>query len=86
MSIASFLTTQYSLKAGFNKCSKSYKNVKAIPAGSKNFSKFLSTVNSEDDSEGSLKHYFQMFKIPSAVSSKSIYCFFSSYLHLLQLF
>lgn len=86
MSISNLLTTQYSSTSGFNKYSKSYKNVKAIPAFSKNFSKFFNTVNSEGDHEGDRKYFFEINHTPSAVSSKPLYCFFSSYLHLFQLF
>lgn len=86
MSIANILTTQHCAQKGFNVCSKSYKNVKALPVCGKNFSKFLSSADIDGDYENSTNERFEICEVFSAVSSKPIYCFFTSYLHLLQLF
>ncbi|KFF01389.1 hypothetical protein IX39_12530 [Chryseobacterium formosense] len=86
MSIANILTTQHSAQKGFNVYAKSYKNVKAVPVCGKNFSKFLSSADVDGDYESRINLFVEICEVFSAVSSKPIYCFFTSYLHLLQLF
>ncbi|SHE77955.1 hypothetical protein [Chryseobacterium takakiae] len=86
MSITNILTTQHSAQKGFNVCSKSYKNVKALPVCGKNFSKFLSSVDIDGYYESSTNERFETCEVFPPASTKPIYSFFTSYLHLLQLF
>lgn len=86
MSIANILTSQYSAQKGFNVGPKSYKNVKALPVCGKNFSKFLSSADIDGDYESSTNEHFEICEVFPPASTKPIYSFFTSYLHLLQLF
>jgi len=86
MSITNFLTNQHCTQKGFNVSSKSYKNVKALPVCGKNFSKFLSSADIDGDYSSSTNERFETFEVFPPASTKPIYSFFTSYLHLLQLF
>ena len=86
MSIADVLVSKHSTSEGYSTVSESYKNVKAVQVNGKNFSKFFSLADKEEVYRETPDNYCKVFKIVSTVSSKAIYCFFRSYLHLLQLF
>lgn len=86
MSIADILVSKHSTSVDYNTISESYKSVKAVQVTSKNFSKLFSLDDSGDGQCERIGNYAKVFKTVTAVSSKAIYCFFTSYLHLLQLF
>jgi hypothetical protein len=86
MSIANIMISEHTAKPGFNKPVKVYKNVKAIQAGSKSYSKFFGIDSGESSTLKERSYYSGHIKINIAVFSKNIYCFVKSYLHLLQLF
>ncbi len=86
MSIADILVSKHLTSEGYNTISDSYKNVKAIQVIGKNFSKFLSLADTGELHRETPVNYSKFLKIAIAVTSKPIYCFFKSYLHLLQLF
>lgn len=86
ISISDVLLHQDLTETGYKNTYKSYKNVKAIQVTVKDNSKTVGIISYGNEAHERVKTDFRVVEIPFAVSSKPIYCFFKSYLHLLKLF